>query len=192
MDSPTTFRILTVCTGNICRSPAAERLLQSGLDERFPGRFAVSSAGVQALVGEPMQAPSAEIVDAAGGNSGGFAARKLTFELLRSADLVLAMDGTHRRSILELAPAKLKKTFTVREFARMLAALDPSTLPSDPVELWTALPAAAAAVRHQVLPTHPDDDDVADPFRRGPEAYSRMAAELLPAIDTLVQFGGAR
>ena len=45
------FSILTVCTGNICRSPLAEGLLRmvlGGLD------VTVQSAGTAALVGEPM------------------------------------------------------------------------------------------------------------------------------------------
>ncbi|WP_446740540.1 arsenate reductase/protein-tyrosine-phosphatase family protein [Ornithinimicrobium sp. CNJ-824] len=46
-----TGRILVVCTGNVCRSPLVERLLQQGLDERWgPGAFEVRSAGTGALV----------------------------------------------------------------------------------------------------------------------------------------------
>ena len=40
----------------------AERLLQAGLDQVVPGGFQVSSAGTRALVGEPMQPISADIV----------------------------------------------------------------------------------------------------------------------------------
>ncbi|UER55299.1 hypothetical protein HJG43_12960 [Kineosporiaceae bacterium SCSIO 59966] len=48
-----TFRILTVCTGNVCRSPMAERLLRSGLAARCGEQAAaveVSSAAVEALL----------------------------------------------------------------------------------------------------------------------------------------------
>lgn len=46
---PDSFSILTVCTGSICRSPVAERLLQGNL----PDAVAVSSVGVSAVVGPP-------------------------------------------------------------------------------------------------------------------------------------------
>ncbi len=44
------FKILTVCTGNICRSPLAEGLLRKVL-RGLP--VEVSSAGTGALVGVP-------------------------------------------------------------------------------------------------------------------------------------------
>ena len=50
-------RILIVCTGNICRSPFIERLLQCHLDERRPGSergIRVRSAGTGALTGSAM------------------------------------------------------------------------------------------------------------------------------------------
>jgi protein-tyrosine phosphatase len=47
------FSILAVCTGNVCRSPAVERLLTGQL---FP-TVTVSSAGMHALVGHPIPNP---------------------------------------------------------------------------------------------------------------------------------------
>mgnify|MGYP002738687724 CR=1 FL=1 len=49
------YRILTVCTGNVCRSPAAERLLEHTLNPSVT----VRSAGTRALVGEPIHPPMA-------------------------------------------------------------------------------------------------------------------------------------
>ena len=45
-------RILTVCTGNVCRSPMAAVELDHGLNEISPGGFEVTSAGMHALVDE--------------------------------------------------------------------------------------------------------------------------------------------
>jgi hypothetical protein len=48
----TLFRVLFVCTGNICRSPMAERLLSSALN---PGAVVVAeSAGTRAMPGSSM------------------------------------------------------------------------------------------------------------------------------------------
>jgi protein-tyrosine phosphatase len=117
-------RILTVCTGNICRSPVAERLLQAGLDQVMPGGFVVTSAGTRAMVGDPMQPLSGDIVRTYGGNPDGFVSRQLTSKILRGVDLVLTMTSGHRGEVLQLDASLLKRTFTIREFARMLEALE--------------------------------------------------------------------
>src|SRR3954465_11561123 len=110
------FQILCVCTGNICRSPAAERLLTS----RLGPEVEVSSAGTQALVGEPMSPPIDQLVQSAGAAAGGFLARRLTERLMQSADLVLAMTRAHRGDVVELWPQAVRRAFTLREFARLL------------------------------------------------------------------------
>ncbi len=187
-------RILTVCTGNICRSPVAERLLQAGLDQVQAGTFEVRSAGTKALVGEPIQPRSAGIIQMFGGRADNFAARRLTPEILKETDIVLTMATGHRGDVVHLAPALLKRTFTVREFARMLEVLlaqqDAPEGPAaaDVAAFWRALPARAASVRHLALAPDADGDDVADPYRRGPEAYQRMEDELAPALLSILRF----
>lgn len=200
--APAHVRILTVCTGNICRSPVAERLLQAGLDQAVPGGFVVTSAGTRALVGEPIQPPSADIVRTFGGNAEGFAARQLTSKILRGVDLVLTMTSGHRGEVLQLDASLLKRTFTIREFARMLDVLDdraaaapdgPEAAPDGGDRLaanaafWRGLPARAAAVRHLSLPADSSENDIIDPYRRGLEVYHQMEDELAPAIVSILR-----
>lgn len=210
--APAQVRILTVCTGNICRSPVAERLLQAGLDQVLPGGFVVTSAGTRAMVGEPIQPPSAEIVRIFGGNPENFAARQLTSKILRGVDLVLTMTSGHRGEVLQLDASLLKRTFTIREFARMLDVLDervaaaPAGTPAggaagagtgdgardgDPLTantaFWRGLPARAASVRHLSLPADSAENDIIDPYRRGPETYRQMEDELAPAIVSILR-----
>lgn len=211
------MRILTVCTGNICRSPVAERLLQAGLDQVLPGGFVVTSAGTRAMVGDPIQPPSAEIVRTFGGNPENFAARQLTSRILRGVDLVLTMTSGHRGEVLQLDASLLKRTFTIREFARMLDVLDeraaaaPAGTPAgrpagdtaggagtddggragNPLAAntasWRGLPARAASVRHLSLPADSAENDIIDPYRRGPETYAQMEDELAPAIVSILR-----
>lgn len=192
MESPQPVRILTVCTGNICRSPVAERLLQAGLDQVLPGGFEVRSAGTRAMVGSPIQPLSADIIRTYGGTPDDFAARQLTQKILREADLVLTMSSSHRGEVLQLDASLLKRTFTIREFARMVTALeergDASTSDSNYAKLWRELPARASSVRHLVLAAEASDNDVADPYKRGPEAYQRMEDELAPAILRILRY----
>ena len=195
MESPTPVRILTVCTGNICRSPVAERLLQAGLNQVLPGGFEVRSAGTRAMVGHPIQPMSADIVRMYGGTEKDFAARQLNAKILRDTDIVLTMTSKHRGEVLQLDASLLKRTFTIREFARMLEALEerdaaaPATeKASDAGTLWRALPARLASVRHLALAADSDDNEVIDPYKRGPEVYRQMEDELAPAILTILRY----
>lgn len=195
METPSPVRILTVCTGNICRSPVAERLLQAGLDQVQPGAFMVRSAGTRAMVGYPIQPPSANIIRSYGGTPEGFAARQLTSKILRESDLVLTMATTHRGEVLQLDTSLLKRTFTIREFARLLSQLElreglPEGAASDTAGAagWRSLPARAASVRHLALVAEPTDNDVVDPYRRGQEVYDEMENQLAPAILAVLRF----
>ncbi|TDL37307.1 low molecular weight phosphatase family protein [Arthrobacter nitrophenolicus] len=205
MDTSAPVRILTVCTGNICRSPVAERLLQAGLDQVLPGGFEVASAGTRAMVGDPIQPLSADIVRTFGGDPEGFAARQLTPKILRGVDLVLTMTSGHRGEVLQLDASLLKRTFTIREFARMLDVLDERDASSQPpaaaasdmpdggdplaanTAFWRGLPARAAGVRHLSLPADAAENDVIDPYRRAPEVYRQMEDELAPAIVSILR-----
>src|SRR5690554_1527663 len=84
--------ILVVCVGNICRSPTGEALLKGKLEGRG---IEVSSAGLGALVGKPVDATAAEVMAAAGYHLPDHQARQLTPDMLRAADLVLAMEQKH-------------------------------------------------------------------------------------------------
>lgn len=217
MESPKPVRILTVCTGNICRSPVAERLLQAGLDQVLPGGFEVRSAGTRAMVGSPIQPLSADIVNMYGGTDKGFAARQLTPKILRETDIVLTMTSKHRGEVLQLDASLLKRTFTIREFARMLEALEerdaatadsaaaataaaaetpgepagqttPHNKAPDAGTLWRGLPARLASVRHLALAGDSADNEVIDPYKRSPEVYRQMEDELAPAILTILRY----
>ncbi len=180
------FRILTVCTGNICRSPMAERLLRAGLDERFPGQFIVESAGTGALVGNPIDPRVAGFIRVLGGSAEDFSARQLTPELLCGQDLVLTLTREHRSRVVELAPQMLRKTFTLLEFARLLPALQVDDRLQGAARLNASIPRALRSRSAHI--GLPNSDDVVDPYRREDDVYQRMSHELSPAIDQVVRW----
>jgi protein-tyrosine phosphatase len=180
----------------------AERLLQAGLNQVLPGGFEVRSAGTRAMVGDPIQPISADIIRTFGGDPEQFAARQLTPKILRGVDLVLTMTSGHRGEVLQLDASLLKRTFTIREFARMLDVLDQRAEaagnPSEGMDddgdplaanhaFWRGLPARAAAVRHLSLPGDSAENDIIDPYRRAPEVYRQMEDELAPAIVSILR-----
>ena len=180
------FRILTVCTGNICRSPMAERLLQSELDAISPSVFTVESAGTSAMVGSNMEPHIEGFVRVLGASADGFAARQLTRDILDQQDLVLALTREHRSRIVELRPALLKKTFTLRELARVLPHID-GARGVHPAERWElAIPLAMRARTMHRAPA--EEDDVVDPYRRGDHVFEEMRHQLAPAVQALVSW----
>ena len=178
------FRVLHVCTGNICRSPMAEALMRAGLEERLGERaaaFEVVSAGTMGFEGSGMEPFALATLTGLGVDGSAFRARELLRDHVESADLVLAATREHRAAAVVLHPRASSRTFTVRELDRLSAQVDPAELPTgDLVERGRALVRAVASKRGLVPPASPRDDDVEDPYR-GPEAGFRTTAALLQA-----------
>jgi len=187
------FTILTVCTGNICRSPLAEQLISAGLTA-YPD-VEIASAGTGALVGHHMPDQAQVLARDLGiGSPESHVAKALTVDQLREADLVIALSREHRRAIVEMLPRSARHTFTLRELARLLSdvgdeefsemgALDPSDITGRISELVEI----AASRRGMVLPPEsPADDDVVDPYRRDDAVYKLSAAQIVPAVGVLL------
>jgi protein-tyrosine phosphatase len=185
------YRILMVCTGNICRSPLMERLFVARLSGALPpaeaARFSVSSAGTWAVSGEPMSAAAAETLVALGGDPCGFVAHDLDPATLAATDLILAAAREHRALVVSAEPRVADRTVTVRELARLLrpvpaGEIDRLALRGDPVDRMRALAAAAFANRGLVPLDDPNDDDVPDPYGRDHAAYLRAASLIDAAL----------
>ncbi|MGI3785304.1 MAG: hypothetical protein ACRYG2_31505 [Janthinobacterium lividum] len=174
------FLALCVCEGNICRSPAAAFLLQA----RLGPDVEVTSAGTRAVVGAPVAPPMAALLRGRGIESDGFRARQLEAVLLQQADLVLTLTREQRGLAVGLVPSVVRRTFTLRELARLLTDVDPETLPpgTSGERLRQALPAAAARRRYVV---DPRADDIADPYGRSDAAYRRAIAEITDAVERI-------
>lgn len=113
-----------MCTANICRSPAAARLLGDLLG---PG-VSVVSAGVQAGDGYPACSAASQWLAERSGTGGRgrhraaaaeHSSRRLTAEQVRAASLVLTAAREHRRAVLRLVPAAQAHTFTIAQAARL-------------------------------------------------------------------------
>ncbi|HEY5889963.1 MAG TPA: low molecular weight protein-tyrosine-phosphatase [Acidimicrobiia bacterium] len=124
------MKILCVCLGNICRSPAAEAAIRAAAD-REGLEIEVDSAGTGSWhVGDP---PHPESV-AAGARAGLVLtgrARKLNTVDFDRFDIVLAMDETNRNELVAMAPTK-----EAQAKIRLFRTFDPNTNETEIPDPW--------------------------------------------------------
>jgi protein-tyrosine phosphatase len=108
-------RVLTVCVGNICRSPMAEALLRVRLQARNPDAV-VESAGIAALVGKPADPIAVALMSERGLDLSAHRARQLTPELARRFELVLVMEAGHQREVEASVPALRGRVHRIGRF----------------------------------------------------------------------------
>jgi len=176
------FRILFVCTGNICRSPMAEHLMRDGLRRRLgteADHFVLASAGTFGLVDSPMEPfASNTLRDRYSVDGSAFRAKALADFMVSGADLVLTATRDHRAAAVTLHPQASRRTFTIREFDRLLSTTSVEDLPADLLARAEAVVAAAVAQRGLIRAEKPGDDDITDPYRGPLKGYETTAALL--------------
>lgn len=160
--------VLAVCTANLCRSPMMELMLRDS-----GGDLTVTSAGVEATDGRPMDPDTSEVLGDRGLADPDFRSRQLKPDHLAQADLVLTATLAHRSAVVTQRPAALRRTFTLLEFADLVGDMDAPDV--------TALIADAAARRSRST----GDRDLADPYLRGLEAHREAAAIVAAAVATI-------
>lgn len=162
------FRVLFICTGNICRSPYAELVARSA---DLPG-VEFSSAGTYAVIDGWMDEPMVANLPA-GIDASGHRGRQLTREIAEQADLIIALSAEHRRFVLDAWPKNGRKVFLIGHVAREMASLPGGlTLSHLTDHLWTHRSADPS-------------DEVPDPYRRGPEAASLAARAIEEHLRTI-------
>lgn len=185
-----TFTVLTVCTGNLCRS----RIAESVLAQRFAeiSEIRLHSAGTHAAPGRTMPAEAREIAGFMGAiDIRTHRARQVSEASLDDADLVLTMTRNHRRTVVELNPAIVRRAFTIRELARLAAVTRDDEIVSEgasesadrAMRLRAAVDAAARRRSRCRTPDLPSDDDVIDPFGCERDIYALSALQLSPAVE---------
>lgn len=168
------MHLLFVCTGNICRSPSAERLAEALNAQNPIAGFRASSAGTRAVIGHPVHSEAARVLAALGGDPKGFAARQLKPAIATEADLVLTMTREHRDAVLEIAPRQLRRTFTLTEAAELITRFDPAEVGE--------LPSLRSQLRAEQTP------DVPDPIGQSPEVFDRVGAQIAELVAPVLEF----
>lgn len=112
-------QILVVCTGNICRSPAAAGLLAAHMERD------VTSAGTHALLGHRADARTLRLAERRGISLSGHRSRQLTHQMCHQSDLILVMEKGHIDYIASLAPEARGKTLLLGHWLDRVEIADP-------------------------------------------------------------------
>jgi len=109
------INILTVCTGNICRSPMAEGILKKAFEKNQKAK--ISSAGTHALDGNSASEFSVIAALENGIDISGHSARKLNIDNINASRIILCMENSHVETVLSLVPALHSRVFNLADFS---------------------------------------------------------------------------
>src|SRR5690554_1492436 len=99
------MRVCIVCAGNICRSPMAEAVFRSRLDDAGLKSVSVESAGTGDWhEGEPADPRASRTLRANGYDAAGHRARQFRASWFDDVDLVLALDRANYANLRSIAP----------------------------------------------------------------------------------------
>ena len=175
------LNVLVICTANTCRSPVAELLLRGALDSTVT----IGSAGTHAAHGHPLLPAMSAVLAEHSLAHPRASSRPITAALIERADLILTLTASHRSTVVTLVPSAVRRTFTLREFERLVTAHGAdSTLGRTDAERLRALIPLAVSQRAAVAATR-QRDDVLDPVGRSLGAHRKSFTEIAEAVWTI-------
>lgn len=141
-----------------------------------------------------METHAATVLTDYGADPVSFLGRELLDEHVIRADLVLTATRDHRAQVISMGHSAGLRTFTLKEFNRLVRAIDPATLPEPDadlpdgglVERARALVGAAAALRGWLLAPNPESDEVYDPYGAPITFFRSIGDEINQALDPVV------
>jgi protein-tyrosine phosphatase len=180
MTAPPGMQVLVICTANVARSPLFAAMLAHRLDDEVT----VSSAGVRAREGDPAAEGSVRLAEQRGLDLSSHRSRPVSAELVDAAGLVLTMSERQRDACAPMAAGAASRIYTVREFARLLRAVELAAAPEGPAARLAWLRDQAHLARPRALPAA-GREDIADPIRAPWPEWEAMAATLDDLLDRI-------
>lgn len=178
--------ILLVCSGNICRSPAAAALLAMALG---PLPVEIHSAGLMARDGmgvEPkMAAALGDRVDQAALSR--FCSRRVTAEILSEADVILTATRNQRADTVRLAPSAVRNTFTLQEFSELAVAVSAWLKQTGEPKPHTISDFVDLVPQVRGTRTLKGDLSIGDPMGRSRRIHVKVAAEIERSVAMISQ-----
>lgn len=125
------------------------------------------------MIDHPIHPNAARVLQHLGGDASDFAARQLTPKIASDADLILTMTRVHRDAVLELAPNRLRSTFTLSEAARLASEFDARGI------------ADLAALRPHLSAL--ELPDIADPIGQSEEVFGVIGVQIADLLAPILE-----
>lgn len=110
------MKILFICTGNTCRSPMAEGILNHLAKEKNLN-LSSKSAGIYAFDGDNVSPNAVKALSYIGIDIKDKKSMQVHKDLIEEADLILTMSNSHKKQLLMRFPFAENKVFLLNEYA---------------------------------------------------------------------------
>lgn len=164
------MRVLFVCTGNICRSPAAEYLFRRRVDDAALDVW-VESAGTRATKG-PGDPRTIKALGRKGVDASAHRSRQVDAPMVERSDLVIATDRANLNVLAVDYEIQRERLFSFRELVRLGDTAGPRQ-PDAEVGDWLD---GVSALRSRGLASA--GDDLPDPFGRRDRFHRKVVDEI--------------
>ncbi len=160
----------------------ATALARAWFDEHGVSTVGIESAGTMLDAdGRPASDGAQRAMKKRGLDLDEHVSRPVSAEMVDGADLVLGMERAHVRALVNMEPDAHPRTYTLLEFARRAAAVEPRRSDQALADWLDEVHTGRTA---RDLLGASDDDDIGDPIGRRQGHYHRCADQIAEALET--------